>query len=341
MTETDDFLVVDGLGKEFRLKQGGMLRAVHDVSFRQRRGETLGIVGESGCGKSTLARMILHLTPPSRGEVIVGGDTLSALTPAALRRKRRDMQMIFQDPNASLDPRMRVGALMEEPLVIHGLGDRATRARRVAELLDLVGLPAEAARRFPHEFSGGQRQRISIARALAVEPALVVADEPVSALDVSIQAQILNLLVDIRERFGLTYVFISHDLAVVRHISDRVAVMYLGEIVETGEAEAFFAGPLHPYAQMLLAAVLEAGETPEAAQVAGEPPDPQSPPPGCTFHPRCPFMMERCQREAPPETRIDGRRVRCWLHQEGQGAPPPAPPLGPQAPLLKRMDCKG
>jgi oligopeptide/dipeptide ABC transporter ATP-binding protein len=320
MNKAADFLIVDHVGKIYPLKGGRSLRAVRDVSFRQRRGETLGIVGESGCGKSTLARLILHLTPASEGQVVVDGDALASLTPGALRRKRRDMQMIFQDPQASLDPRMRVGALIAEPLAIHCIGNRAEQARRVAELCDLVGLPDEALRRYPHEFSGGQRQRIAIARALASGPALVVADEPVSALDVSIQAQILNLLTEIRGRLGLTYVFISHDLAVVRHISDRVAVMYLGEIIELAEADAFFAGPAHPYARMLLASVLEPGVARVAGDTArGEPPSPADPPTGCTFHPRCPHAMPRCSQEAPPErniaaTGVAPHLVRCWLH---------------------------
>jgi oligopeptide/dipeptide ABC transporter ATP-binding protein len=320
MTGDDAFLDVVSVSKSFRLRDGQSLHAVRDVSFRQQRGETLGVVGESGCGKSTLARLILHLIPASAGSVRVGGEALEALPPAALRRKRRDMQMIFQDPQASLDPRMRVGDLIAEPLAIHRIGDRAERRRRVAKLCELVGLDAGAARRWPHEFSGGQRQRISIARALATGPALVVADEPVSALDVSIQAQILNLLIDIRERLGLTFVFISHDLAVVRHIADRVAVMYLGEIVELAEAETFFALPSHPYAQMLLASVLEPGEAQgaDAAAVRGEPPSPRSPPSGCSFHPRCPFATDRCAHEAPPAIDIGAAQrrhwVRCWLH---------------------------
>jgi oligopeptide/dipeptide ABC transporter ATP-binding protein len=320
MSSDDPFLDVSGVSKSFRLRDGQTLHAVRDVSFRQRRGETLGVVGESGCGKSTLARLILHLIPASAGRVRVGGEVLEALPPAAMRHKRRDMQMIFQDPQASLDPRMRVGDLIAEPLVIHRIGDRAERRRRVAELCELVGLDASATRRWPHEFSGGQRQRISIARALATRPALVLADEPVSALDVSIQAQILNLLTDIRARLDLTYVFISHDLAVVRHIADHVAVMYLGEIVELAEAESFFAAPLHPYAQMLLASVLEPGEAraADASAVRGEPPSPGSPPSGCSFHPRCPFANHRCVRQAPPVIDIGagGRAhwVRCWLH---------------------------
>ncbi len=332
MSRDDAFLVVDDLAKTFPLAGGRTLHAVRGVSFRQRRGETLGVVGESGCGKSTLARLILHLLPPTAGEVAVGGDALARLSPAALRRKRRDMQMIFQDPQSSLDPRMRVGELIAEPLVIHREGTRGERERRVAELCALVGLAPEAVRRYPHEFSGGQRQRVAIARALALGPALVVADEPVSALDVSIQAQVLNLLIDVRRRFGLTYVFISHDLAVVRHISDRVAVMYLGQIVELAEAEAFFAAPRHPYAQALLDAVLEPGmKLPEAsAGPRGDPPRADDPlareglAHGCAFHPRCPHVMERCRAEAPPlldTGRAAPHLVRCWLVA---GAQPPA-----------------
>jgi oligopeptide/dipeptide ABC transporter ATP-binding protein len=316
MSRDDGFLIVDGVSKSFPLKGGRMLHAVRDVSFHQRRGETLGVVGESGCGKSTLARVILHLQPATSGEVYLDGEAIGRLTPASLRRKRRDMQMIFQDPQASLDPRMRVGDLIAEPLVIHKEGTRAERERRVAELCALVGLLPEAVRRYPHEFSGGQRQRISIARALALGPALIVADEPVSALDVSIQAQVLNLLVDIRRRFGLTYVFISHDLAVIRHLSDRVAVMYLGQIVELTQAETFFSEPAHPYSRMLLAAVLEPGVPPPADAAQGEPPRPDAPPSGCAFHARCQYAMDRCRAEAPPLTDIGGATphvVRCWL----------------------------
>ncbi len=316
-----EILRLEAVSKSFPLKGGGLLQAVRGVSFRQRKGETLGVVGESGCGKSTLAQLILHLLPPTGGEVFVEGEALSRLGPGALRRKRRHMQMVFQDPQTSLDPRMRVGDLLEEPLAIHRFGTKAERARRVADLCDPVGLPHEALRRFPHEFSGGQRQRISIARALALQPALIVADEPVSALDVSIQAQILNLFLDIRRRFALSYVFISHDLAVIRYMSDRVAVMYLGEIVEMAEAETFFAGPGHPYAQMLLAAVLDPGNgnpIPRPA-VQGEPPNPEAPPPGCSFHPRCAFAMDKCRQTSPPPFAIGpGSRhphlVRCWLH---------------------------
>ncbi len=319
-----DFLIVNGLGKRFPLRHGGAVHAVRDVTFSQRRGSTLGVVGESGCGKSTLARLILHLVPPSEGEVVVDGDALARLSPAQLRAKRRHMQMIFQDPQASLDSRMKVGALLAEPLVIHRIGTAAERRARVAALCELVGLAPDAPRRFPHEFSGGQRQRIAIARALALSPALIVADEPVSALDVSIQAQILNLLVDLRGRLGLTYVLISHDLAVIRHVSDSVAVMYLGEVVEFAGADRLFDAPAHPYTRSLLAAVLEADGKPAQAPVAlaGEPPDPSAPPPGCPFHPRCPDVRPICATTPPPERDIgshgDPHRVRCWLHVPGQ-----------------------
>ncbi len=314
-----DFLVAQGLGKSFPLKGGGAVQAVRDISFAHARGATLGIVGESGCGKSTLARLLLHLVAPTSGEVFVDGDALRRLTPAQMRRKRRHMQMIFQDPQASLDQRMKVGDLLAEPLAIHRIGSVAERRVRVSELCELVGLPQDAPRRFPHEFSGGQRQRIAIARALALSPALIVADEPVSALDVSIQAQILNLLVDLRARFALTYVVISHDLAVIRHVSDSVAVMYLGEIVEFAAAEALFAAPAHPYTATLLAAVLEADGSPLRPQsLAGEPPDPSAPPPGCAFHPRCAQAMPVCATTAPPERDVGQpgfpHRVRCWLH---------------------------
>ena len=318
-----DFLIVNGLGKRFALRGGGAVHAVRDVTFTHRRGATLGVVGESGCGKSTLARLILHLVPPSEGEVVVDGDALARLGPAQLRRKRRHMQMIFQDPQASLDSRMKVGALLAEPLVIHRIGTSAERAARVASLCELVGLDPEAPRRFPHEFSGGQRQRIAIARALALSPSLIVADEPVSALDVSIQAQILNLLVDLRARLALTYVLISHDLAVIRHVSDQVAVMYLGEIVEFAPAARLFAQPAHPYTRSLLDAVLEADGVPAGAPsaLAGEPPDPSAPPPGCAFHPRCPQARPICAATAPPERDIGAagapHRVRCWLHVAG------------------------
>jgi ABC-type oligopeptide transport system ATPase subunit len=250
-------LEVRDLVKHFPVK-GGRIHAVNGVSFALARGETIGIVGESGCGKSTLARTVLRLIEPTSGRIVFDGEDLVRLSSAALRRRRRDMQIVFQDPYASLDPRIRIGASIAEPLVIHGFGVRAERARRVAELLELVGLGAEAGSRYPHEFSGGQRQRIGIARAIAAGPKLVIADEPVSALDVSIQSQILNLLVELRERLALSLLFISHDLAVIRYISERVAVMHRGRVVESGTAEQIFTRPRDPYTQALLDAVPDA-----------------------------------------------------------------------------------
>jgi oligopeptide transport system ATP-binding protein len=280
------------------------VRAVDQVSFRVRRGETLGLVGESGCGKSTIGRTILQLYKPTAGEVIFEGRDLCTLTPSALRPLRRKLQMIFQDPYSSLNPRLRIGDAIEEPIALHGLlPSRRARRERVGELLRLVGLSEAYAERFPHEFSGGQRQRIGIARALAVEPQLIICDEPVSALDVSIQAQIVNLLKDLQVQLGLTYIFIAHDLAVVRHISDRVAVMYLGNLVELAPSADLYRRPLHPYTRALLSAVpvpdpdVEAGR--QRVVLTGEVPSPANPPSGCRFHPRCPFARGRCRVERP------------------------------------------
>jgi oligopeptide/dipeptide ABC transporter ATP-binding protein len=288
--------------KHFPAKGGrGTVKAVDGVTLKLGRGETLGIVGESGCGKSTLARVMLRLVDPTSGRLRFAGEDLLALGPRALRARRRDMQIVFQDPYASLDSRLPVGATIAEPLEIHRIGTRRERRERVGELLTLVGLEADAARRYPHEFSGGQRQRIGIARAIALEPKLVVLDEPVSALDVSIQSQILNLLMDLKARLGLSYVFISHDLAVVEHVSDRVAVMYLGRIVETTSTSRLYAGPAHPYTQALMSAAPEPDPERRAQRILlqGEPPSPESPPSGCAFHPRCPQAMERCRSETP------------------------------------------
>ncbi len=308
-----------GLVKHFSLK-GGRIHAVNGVSLRQARGETIGIVGESGCGKSTLARTVLRLIEPTSGQLLFDGEDLLRLSPRALRRRRRDMQIIFQDPYASLDPRVRIGVSIEEPLLIHRFGGRALRRARVAELLELVGLGAEAAARYPHEFSGGQRQRVGIARAIAAGPRLVIADEPVSALDVSIQSQILNLLALLRDRLALSLLFISHDLAVIRYISERVAVMYLGQLVEVGDAAAIYEEPAHPYTQALLSAIPQPDPDRRRQRIvlAGDVPSPEDPPKGCPFHPRCPQVMDRCRTEVPAERNIGTAArphpVRCHLY---------------------------
>ena len=293
-------LEATNLAKHFRTRSG-LVRAVDGVSFSLARGETLALVGESGCGKSTTARLVLRLIEPTAGSVQFEGQDITALPGAALRRLRRRMQIVFQDPFASLNPRMTVGDTLDEPLLIHGYGDAAKRRARVAELLQLVGLPPEHVRRYPHEFSGGQRQRIGIARALALEPALVVCDEPVSALDVSVQAQVVNLLGDLQQRLGLSYLFIAHDLAVVKHVATRIAVMYLGRIVETASRDALFERPLHPYTRALLAAIPRPDPSQKLARQVpgGDVPSPLNPPPGCHFHTRCPFVIDRCRTEPP------------------------------------------
>ena len=279
------------------------VKAVDGVTFYIRKGETLGLVGESGCGKSTTGRAILQLYRPTSGSVLFGETELTQLKGGDLRRMRRKMQMIFQDPYASLNPRMSAGAIIGEPLAIHNLAKGEKRGERVAELMRIVGLNPFYANRFPHEFSGGQRQRIGVARSLAVEPDFIVADEPVSALDVSIQAQIINLLEDLQEQFGLTYLFIAHDLSVVRHISDRIAVMYLGKLMELTGRDELYEDPLHPYTKALLSAVpipdpeLEA--TRERIILSGDVPSPMAPPPGCVFNTRCPIAGEECRREIP------------------------------------------
>ena len=282
----------------------GLIRAVDGVSFNIRRGETLGLVGESGCGKTTTGRCILQLAKPTSGQVTFDGQGITELEEVALRKIRRRMQIIFQDPYSSLNPRMTVGQIIGEPLKVHGiLQSQADRAQRVAELLHVVGLRSAQGDRYPHELSGGQRQRVGVARALALEPSFIVCDEPVSALDVSIQAQIINLLEELQERFALTYLFISHDLSVVRHISDRIAVMYLGKIVEVTDRQELYENPQHPYTKALLSAVpipdpaLEAGREPIVLK--GEVPSPLNPPSGCVFHPRCPIAISECQGMVP------------------------------------------
>ena len=297
-------------------RSAGRVRAVDAVSFTLEAGRTLGLVGESGCGKTTTSKLILGLEPPTSGVIRFEGEDILALTAEGGRRYRRAVQAVFQDPYASLDPRMRVGSIVAEPLVINERMDAVGRRRRVRELLDVVGLPERAADLFPHEFSGGQRQRIAIARALALSPKLIVLDEPVSALDVSIRAQILNLLRDLQARLGVSYLFIAHDLAAVAHMSHTIAVMYLGKIVEMGEAEAVALGPKHPYTKALFAAALpiDFDATTEEVALSGEVPSPLDPPSGCRFHPRCPFVLPRCAAEEPPLRLVDGRLVACHLY---------------------------
>ncbi|MBA2520051.1 MAG: dipeptide ABC transporter ATP-binding protein [Chloroflexia bacterium] len=324
-------LEVKNLVMHFPLTRGiifqrkvGAVQAVDGISFDVKKGETLGLVGESGCGKSTTGRAILQLYKPTDGEVIFDGKDLTKLDGGAMRRMRRHLQMIFQDPYASLNPRMTVGNIISEPMQIHKLVPKNERTQRVQELLETVGLNPYFANRYPHEFSGGQRQRIGIARALAANPDFIVADEPVSALDVSIQAQIVNLLEDLQDRFGLTYLFIAHDLSVVKHISNRVAVMYLGKIVEMAERNDLYADPLHPYTKALLSAVPIPDPVVEKRReriiLSGDVPSPINPPLGCHFHTRCPYAMEVCRQIDPIFAHQgNGHFVACHLYP-GSGA---------------------
>ncbi len=328
MPTADAFLEVTDLKTHFPIEKGflvkkrvGTVKAVDGIDLTLAQGEVLGLVGESGCGKSTLGRTILQLIPPTEGTVVLAGRNLAGLRGGDLRRARADFQMIFQDPYASLNPRMTVYDTLAEAISTHKNIPRGEMPRRVSELLSRVGLSPRFIRKYPHEFSGGQRQRIAIARALAVEPKLIIADEPVSALDVSIQAQIINLLIKLTREMGLTMIFISHDLSVVKHISDRIAVMYLGRIVEIGPSVEVFEKPLHPYTKALVSAV----PIPDPARerhrkriiLSGDPPSPVNPPMGCTFHPRCPYMIEECRAAYPPFVDYTpGRRATCIrLHE--------------------------
>ncbi len=326
--DPDEILRVEDLAVHFPINKGTLfprqvaaVKAVDGISFSVRRGETLGLVGESGCGKSTTGMAVLGLSPITHGRALFNGEDISQYSAADTHRFRRCAQMVYQDPYGSLNPRMKVRDIVGEPLKIHGMArDKNAYRRRVAELLDLVGLLPDMADRYPHEFSGGQRQRIGIARAIALEPDLIVCDESVSALDVSIQAQVVNLFMDLQKRLGLTYIFIAHDLAVVRHISNRVVVMYLGKVVEIANRDDLYAAPLHPYTMALLSAIPVADPEVEATRarvkITGEVPSALRPPSGCRFHPRCPSAMEICKSVEPTMTALPGERiVYCHLHQ--------------------------
>ncbi|MBA2879412.1 ABC transporter ATP-binding protein [Anoxybacillus ayderensis] len=319
----EPLLQVKGLKKYFPLtaglfnKQIGQVKAVDDLSFVVYKGETLGIVGESGCGKSTTGRMLMRLIEPTEGSILFENEEVTKLSPQQLRKVRRDMQMIFQDPFASLNPRHTVEKILEEPLIVHGIGSKEERRKKVREMLEVVGLSSYHAKRYPHQFSGGQRQRIGIARALMTKPKLIIADEPVSALDVSIQAQVLNLLEDLQKEFGLTYIFIAHDLGVVRHISDRVGVMYLGRMVELANSEELYRHPKHPYTKALLEAVPipDPEYKKEKQLLTGDLPSPSNPPTGCAFHTRCQACMDICKTTKPEWKEVgNGHYVACHLY---------------------------
>ncbi|TWI58199.1 ABC transporter ATP-binding protein [Halalkalibacter nanhaiisediminis] len=315
-------LEIKGLKKFFPVKNPigiteAFVKAVNDVSFHLVEGETYGLVGESGCGKSTMGRTVLRLIEASEGEVLYKGTDIFQLNSKELRKLRQDLQMVFQDPFSSLNPRKRIGDIIEEPMIIHKLGTKKERIDRVMDILQKVGLQPEQYYRYPHEFSGGQRQRIGLARALVVNPKLIICDEPVSALDVSIQSQIINLLQELQDEYKLTYLFIAHDLSVVRHISDRIGVMYLGKMVEEAPTDKLFSNPLHPYTQALLSAVPHPNPEmkQERVKLRGEIPSPMNPPSGCVFHTRCPFVIDACRKVVPKTKEIsEGHFVACHLH---------------------------
>lgn len=319
---SDTLLEVQGLKKYFPIRGGilrrvvGHVKAVDDVSFSVKKGETFGLVGESGCGKSTTGRTILRLLEPTEGKVLFDGVDVASLSTRQMQKTRRDLQMVFQDPFASLNPQMTVGELIEEPMKVHNLYSPEERKKKVIELMETVGLDPVYQQRYPHEFSGGQRQRIGIARALSLKPKLIIADEPVSALDVSIQSQVLNLLQDLQKEFGLTYIFIAHDLSVVKHISDRVGVMYLGRMVEIAPKNELYNNPAHPYTEALLSAVPIPNPRLKRERIVlqGDVPSPANPPSGCAFHPRCPKAFDRCKVERPQlQDMGNGHYVACHL----------------------------